>query len=259
MRAKAIVVVATLWLSACSVGIQHGLDEAEANQIIVVLDRAGIPASKEREEGRRPTWKVRVAGSEATRAWQVLREHELPRGRAPGFDLFQKGGLIPTQTEERALYQQALSGEITKMLLAYPGVVDARVLVSLPRERAFGAGGPAPKPTASVLLKQVADAQSVFKTADIQGLVAGAVPGLEPGQVTVVAAPVRPAEAPESTMARLGPFVVSRDSQSGLQIALIAGGLVVFVLGAAVVWGGLQLRRARSRLREAQASRETAE
>jgi type III secretion protein J len=259
MRALAVVLGTALWLSACSVDIQHGLDEAEANQIIVVLDRAGIPAGKEREEGRRPTWKVRVAASEATRAWQVLREHELPRGRAPGFDVFQKGGLIPTQTEERALYQQALSGEIARMLLAYPGVVDARVLVSLPRERSLGSAGPAPKPTASVLLKHAGDALRPFRAEDIQGLVAGAVPGLEPGQVTVVAASVRPAEVPESTMARLGPFVVSRDSQSGLQIALFAGGIVIFLLGTAVVWGGLLLRRTRALLREALAGREKAE
>src|SRR5262249_8045007 len=96
------IVVATA-LAACSVDIQHGLDEGEANQIIVVLDNAGTPAPKEREEGRPPTWKVRVPSSEATRAWQVLRAQELPRNRARGFEVFSKGGLIPTQTEERAL------------------------------------------------------------------------------------------------------------------------------------------------------------
>src|SRR5262249_47549782 len=161
-------------LAACSVDIQHGLDEGEANQILVALDKSGIPTTKEREEGRPPTWKVRVPSSESTRAWQVLRAQELPRNRARGFEVFAKGGLIPTQTEERALYQQAISGEITRMLLSYPGVLDARVLVSLPVARGLGAAAPAPKTSASVLLKYAGPEVPTLKT-DVQSLVAGAV------------------------------------------------------------------------------------
>src|SRR5205823_6052464 len=192
-----------------------------------------------------PTWKVRVASSEATRAWQVLRENELPRGRSQGFEVFGKGGLIPSRTEERALYQQALSGEITRMLRAYPGVIDARVLVSLPPERAFGTAAAAQRPTASVLVKH--DAAAPLKTTDLQSLVAGAVPGLDAKDVAVVATAARAAPANEAEMARLGPFVVAKGSYGGLQIALIAGAAAILVLGALVVFAALRLRRARPR------------
>jgi type III secretion system YscJ/HrcJ family lipoprotein len=245
-------------LAACSVDIQHGLDEVEANQIVVVLDRAGIPSTKRREEGRTPTWKVRVASSEATRAWQVLRENELPRGRAKGFEVFSKGGLIPTQTEERALYQQALSGEITKMLLSYPRVIDARVLVSVPRDRSFGSAAGTPRPSASVLVKH-ADPGTPFPSGDVQRLVAGAVPGLTAQDVTVVAT-AAPVSAPaDSGMAQLGPFVVSRGSYDGLWVALVAGAALIVALGAALVLGVVHLRRMRARLRDLESPRAPAE
>jgi type III secretion protein J len=259
MRAFLSAAAAAFALAGCSVDIQHGLEEAEANEIVVVLGRAGIPASKGREEGRKGTWKVRVASSEATRAWQVLREHELPRGRARGFEVFSKGGLIPTQTEERALYQQALSGEITKMLLSYPGVIDARVLVSLPRERSFGAQGAGPQATASVLVKYAAHAAATLKVADLQGLVAGAVPGLQASQVTVVATPAPAGAGNGPEMVQLGPFAVSRGSYDGLQISLIVAAVLVFLLGAAVVVGAFHLRRIRARLRERDAAQKPAE
>lgn len=253
MRTAALAVVA-LALAACGVDIQHGLDEAEANRILVVLDRAGIPASKEREEGRRPTWKVRVASGEATRAWAVLRRHELPRGPAKGFEVFSKGGLIPTQTEERALYQQALSGEVTKMLLSYPGVIDARVLVSLPRPRSLGAQGPPLRPSASVLVKYDASVKE-FSTRDVQALVAGGVPGLDLKDVTVVATPARPLADEEPAMVQVGPFVVARESGGGLRAALLVGSGAILLLAAAVILAALRLRRVRARLRELEAAR----
>jgi type III secretion system YscJ/HrcJ family lipoprotein len=258
MRIGGSWVTALLGLAACSVDIQHGLEETEANQIVVALDRAGIPASKQREDGRPPTWNVRVASSEATRAWQVLRREELPRSRSKGFEVFSKGGLIPTQTEERALYQQALSGEITRMLLSYPGVIDARVLVSMPPARVFGSQAPAARPTASVLLKVTGAEGASFKT-DVQGLVAGAVPGLDAKDIAVVALPAKAGAAEGPDLVRMGPFVVTRGSQSGLQIALIIGAALLLVLGAAVVYGALRLRRARARVRELEAAHRAAQ
>ena len=251
--AAALVCAASL--VSCKVDIQHGLDESEANQILVTLEGAGVPSSKGREEGRPPTWKIRVPSSEAARSWQILRQHELPRGRTKGFEVFGKAGLIPSQTEERALFQQAISGEVTRMLQAFPGVVDARVLISLPKERSIGVQGTAPKATASVLVKHEALEGTAFRTADVQALVAGAVPGLEAKDVVVVAMPVQPIKAVSTDMASLGPFVVSSGSQTGLQLALVAGLGAIILLGGAVVFGAVALRRLRGRLRDIESSR----
>lgn len=247
-RACGIVWVA-LALLACKVDIQHGLDEVEANHILVTLERAGVPSVKDREEGRPPTWKVRVPSSEAARAWQILRDHELPRGRTKGFEVFGKGALIPSQTEERALYQQAMSGEIARMLQAYPGVVDARVLVSLSRARPMAADAAAPKTRASVLIKFKPEGDVAFRSEDVQRLVAGAVPGLDAKDVAVVATPLRQTAGATSEMSALGPFVVSAGTQSSLQIALVAGLAVIVLLSIVVVVGVLALRRTRARLR----------
>lgn len=244
----------TLCGVACKVDIQHNLDEGEANQILVTLERSGIPSSKEREEGRPPTWKIRVPAGEAARSWQVLREHELPRGRTKGFEVFGRGGLVPSQTEERALYQQALSGEIARMLQAYPGVVDARVLVSAAPTRALAGAVVGPRATASVLIKHVAAPDSPFKPSDVQALVAGAIPGLDAKDVVVVATAIRVVPSAASEMLSVGPFAVSSGSRTALQLSLALGLALIALLAGLVVFGAIALRRARARVRDADVS-----
>ena len=50
------------------------------------------------------------------------------RPRQDGFgEIFGKGSLVPTPTEERALYVEALSGELARTLESVEGVTSARV------------------------------------------------------------------------------------------------------------------------------------
>ena len=85
--------LALLALTACSQEeIVHGLEESQANQVLVALDEDGMRAEKRREEGSEATWRVEVASSEAPRAQRLLAERELPRPRLPGLgETFGKG------------------------------------------------------------------------------------------------------------------------------------------------------------------------
>jgi type III secretion protein J len=177
----------------------HGLPEPQANQILVVLDEGGIEGRKVREDGTDGGWTVSVGRADAARAQRILAERELPRPRPSGFgDVFGRGGMVPTATEEHALYLHALAGELSRSVEAIDGVLEARVHLGLPQADPLRPGEPRP-PRASALVKcrpaACADVRAL--EAGIRELVSGAADGLEPSAVAVVLA----AAAPESPAA----------------------------------------------------------
>lgn len=95
--------------------------------------------------------------------------------------------MVPTPTEERALYLHAVAGELARSVEAVDGVVTARVHLALPPVDPLRTG-PAPAPRAAVLVKARPGARPRVEplAPGIQALVAGAVAGLDPGSVSVV-------------------------------------------------------------------------
>jgi type III secretion protein J len=193
-------------LLACACGgseeILHGLDEPQANQVLVALEDGGIGGRKERPDGAEAGWTVLVPSGSAGRAQRLLADRELPRPRAPGFgEVFGKGSMVPSATEERALYLHALAGELSRSVEAIDGVVEARVHLALPEPNPLRAE-PAPPARAAVLVKSLPGARERLTalSGGIQSLVAGAVAGLEPAAVSVVVAEAigssRPVPAP---------------------------------------------------------------
>jgi type III secretory pathway lipoprotein EscJ len=74
---------------------------------------------------------------------------------------------------------------------------------------------------------------------EVQGLVAGAVAGLEPANVTVVAQgrqARRNGAAPKDSLVPLGPFAVSPASAVHLRTWLVLSASLVGLLGLAVVF-----------------------
>ena len=175
--------------SGCEAQIQHGLDEKQANEIQAALSGRGIESSKVGEGGRKPSWAVAVPSRRASEAVQVLADLGLPRTRAEGLrETYGKGGLVPSASEERALYMGALSGELSQTLESYEGVLSARVHLVLP---ATARPGMAIVPSkAAVFLKVRPDSKVRLEAArdDIRALVAGSVEGLSPRDVTLVVA-----------------------------------------------------------------------
>jgi len=175
--------------------VLHGLDERQANQVLVALDDEGIGAEKRRDEGAEGRWRVEVASADAARSHRLLAERELARPEPAGFAaVYGKGSVVPTPAEDRARLLQALAGELSRSLEAVDGVQEARVHVALPPDEPLR-GGPPAAPRGSVLARARAGARGRVEAqvAGIQALVAGAVPGLEPAQVAVVVTESSPA------------------------------------------------------------------
>ncbi len=217
-RALALFLLA----SACggSEEILHGLDEPQANQVLVALEEAGLGGRKERADGAEAGWTVLVPSGAAGRAQRLLAERELPRPRPPGFgEVFGKGSMVPSAAEERALYLHALAGELSRSVEAIDGVVQARVHLALPEPNPLRAEA-APAPRAAVLVKSLPGARDRLAalSGGIQALVAGAVAGLEPGAVSVVVA-----EAVGSPRAQPEPRARPRWALAAGVVAALAG------------------------------------
>jgi type III secretion protein J len=219
-------VVLALGASACArEGLLHGLDERQANEVLVALDERGVAASKAREDGADERWRVEVEGGDAARAQRILAERELPRARPPGLaEVFGKGSMVPTPTEEHALLLHALAGELARSLEAVDGVVAARVHVGL-REPDPLRPGERGAPRASVLVKCRANSCAAVRTLEpgLRAVVAGAVDGLEPSAVALVVTEAAEAPPRAPPPPRRGGVLVGL----ALLAALGAGGLTV--------------------------------
>jgi type III secretion protein J len=245
---KRVLIVAWLFLAvgACAVPVAGGLEEGQANRVVVALDRAGVGADKEGDPAVEGKFRVVVERDDAPRAIAALRDEELPSPAVSGLlESMGKGSLVPSQLAEHTQYMAGLAGELEKTLSAIEGVLGARVHLSIPDADALREG-PRPKATASVLLKH-RGATPPIDVHEVKRLVAGAAPGLAPDDVAVVmvARPTGAAQA-DRTLSRLGPISATRGSVVVLRIVAAVVVLVdlVLVLAVLVLWS--RLRRVRA-------------
>jgi type III secretion protein J len=162
---------------------------------------------------------------------ELLRSLGLPRGRQPGFgDVYKSASLIPTPTEERARYNEALAGEVARTLETFDGVILARVHLVLPEPDPLAADGkPRVAAQAAVLLKIRAGQPAPIALADVQKLVAGSVPGLLPAAVSVVVTSAAAAPTGRETgLVALGPLRLTPHSRNSL---LLFGAAMLVVIG----------------------------
>jgi type III secretion protein J len=222
-------------LLGCSVPIEHKLEERAANEVVTELARAGIASSKGRNEENSELYNVVVAKGDNLRALEILRSLDLPRGRSPGFgEIYKQPSLIPTATEERARYVEALSGEIARTLESVEGVVRARVHLVIPEPDPLSVEGKASAPAqAAVLLKVRSGQPTPIGEADVQKLLSGSVSGLDQRAVAVVVtlAPDSPSGQGPGLVA-LGPLRLTPGSRTivGVGFAALSAALVSLAL-----------------------------
>lgn len=261
MRAVFALLVVAVMASGCAVPVAAGLEEAEANRVVVALDHAGVDAAKEADPQVEGRFRVSVPRDDAARALATMADEQLPRTRPRGvLDATDKGALVPSQAAEHAALVAGLAGELERSLANIDGVLAARVHLNLP-VRELLRDAPPPKPTASVLVEH-RGATPPIALESIQRLVAGGAPLVSPADVAVVFV-AHPARAPglRSELAHVGPITVARASLMTLKLAL--GALVVLVLAFAAatlaLWSRLgRLRREADAMPAASAQRSVA-
>jgi type III secretion protein J len=180
------LLVLLLFIAACNVDLYSKLSESEANEIVALLVRNGIHAS--RVLAKDGSSVVRVDDTAFADAISVLSDAGLPRQKFASIgDVFADNKLVSSPTEERARFIYALSQELSKTLSEIDGVLAARVHLVLPKNDPLREDQ---RPSsASVFIKHDPTVSLVPLLPQIKTLVTNSIEGLNYDKVSVVFVP----------------------------------------------------------------------
>lgn len=184
-----------LLLSGCeeSSSIVSGVDEREANQILVFLASRHVPAQKVAIKatgagtGNVMTYNILVSGKKQTEAMALLNQVGLPRRKNSDLlTLFAKQGLMSSEKEETIRYQAGLGAQIAGTIMKIDGVLDADVQLAFPEGDAEEKASK--RTTASVYVKHQGslDDPNLHLVTKIKRIVSSSVPALKVEDVTVI-------------------------------------------------------------------------
>ncbi len=175
--------------------IVNGLDEKEANEILVYLSSKNISAQKipvaaGTGGAKVILFDVSVDEEDANQAMSLLNQAGLPRRRGQNLlGIFANTGLVPSEMQDKIRYQAGLAEQIASTIRKIDGVLDAEVQISFPEEDPLNPQAKnQQKITSSVYIKHngVLDDPNSHLLTKIKRLVAASVTGLEYDNVTVI-------------------------------------------------------------------------
>ena len=157
------------------------LDPADSSHIAEKLDQMGVPY----QVGADGT-SIRVPADQALKLRMSMAQEGLPGGGSIGYEIFdQQQPLGTTSFEQQVNKLRAMEGELARTIKTIDLVKNARVHLVIPERQLFAKEQP--NPSASIILTMqggaVLDKQQVSA---IEHLVAAAVPGLKPNEVSIV-------------------------------------------------------------------------
>lgn len=233
--------LAALSLSACSKQeLLHDLDERDANEVIVLLDRHHFTAHKLQDgevTNKGAHYKIEVAAGDANDAWRVLTENHMPQKKDNGYaEVFATAGLIPTSSEEKAKMLAAIEGELARTIKSMDGILDARVHVVIPEDSVLKVKeGDKVDATAAVWFQYMPRAGKAPVTEQqIADLVANSIEGLKPEHVKVIGTQAM-AQEPEAEaggeMVKILGLTIHKQDVNKFKI-MVAGAVLMIVLFA---------------------------
>jgi len=249
-----LALVTLVMLSGCSQEVLHNVAEDEAARIVSVLQQHGITATKALDSAEDNSWRIVVPRSSVGRAFAILAEYKLPRVQERRFqDVFGKRKLVMTPSEERALFLEALQGEISHTLESIDGVIDARVhLVSVHRDIT---GKVISNSKASVMLEYQPNERGLtpLQPNEVKKLVANAVENLSVDGVEVIQKPASIAapsivQPTDFNLVSVGPLVVEESALPALKFIVGIGVLLLGGLGVLVFHQSRQIANLRDEL-----------
>ncbi|ADI37471.1 type III secretion periplasmic lipoprotein [Waddlia chondrophila 2032/99] len=235
--------------------IVNGLDEREANEIVVFLSNEGVDAAKVKSaEGsggggsKIALWDISVPEEQAIEAMSMLNRAGLPKRSGQSLlGIFSNTGLVPSEMQERIRYQAGLAEQIASTIRKFDGVLDAEVQISFPEEDPLNPGQKKGEITASVYVKHsgVLDDPNTHAITKIKRLVTGAVTGLKYDNVTVIADRARFADFPiglqrardeDKEYVSVWTIIVAKESLNRFRLVFFSFTLLLLFLILAFVW-----------------------
>ena len=178
----ALVGLGSYYLSRPDMEVLYsGLDRTDVTRIGAALTEAGMAFDVNAKGDA-----IMTPFSQTAPARMLLAEKGLPRSENAGYELFDNLGSIGlTSFMQEITRVRALEGEIARTIQSLAHVRAARVHIVLPDEGSFRRDQR--KPSASVVIRT--DQPEDFTSAQaIRHLVASAIPGMTPDEVTILSA-----------------------------------------------------------------------
>lgn len=189
MRRKITVIGATLAMFLAILGMSRlagnsemallyaGLDGSAAGEVIAALEQKGVPY-----EVRGDSIHVDATRRDALR--MELAGEGLPAAGVGGYELLDGlSGFGTTSQMFDAAYWRAKEGELARTIVATPGIKTARVHLAQPGQQLFQRDARA---SASVTVTTAGGKLSVVQARAFKHLIASAVSGLSPEDVSVI-------------------------------------------------------------------------
>lgn len=157
------------------------LDLTDSAQIVSELEARGIPY-----ELRNDGSQVLIPADQVMRMRMNLAQEGLPQGGSVGNEIFDQGqGLGTSAFLQNINRVRALEGELSRTIASLQPVKTARVHLVLPERQLFSRDRQ--EPSASIVL-QMKGVQRLTREQilSVQHLVASAVPGLRPSQISII-------------------------------------------------------------------------
>jgi type III secretion protein J len=237
--------------------IVNGLDEREANEILVFLSNKNIDAIKVQNAaaggggggGKIVLWDISVNSTQALDAMAYLNQAGLPRRRSQSLlNIFTGAGLVPSEMEQKIRYQAGLAEQIASTIRKIDGILDAEVQISFPEEDPLNPTEKKQKITASVYVKHngVLDDPNSHLTTKIKRLVAASVPALDYDNVTVIGERARFSDFPlggtpsqaeeEKHYVSIWSIIIAKESVTRFRLFFFSFTLLILLLTLALIW-----------------------
>lgn len=159
--------------------LSDGLSPADGGKVISALQKLGIPYQLQ-EAGN----VILVPAPQLAQARLQLGASQIPGSSSQNaWNQLENAPMTTSDLAQSTMATQALQSSLEQSIEAMNGIRNAQVFLARPPETPFLADQP--KPTASVVIEANQN-QAAAQAQSIAAMVAGAVPGLSPGDVTVV-------------------------------------------------------------------------
>lgn len=174
-------VLLTQWATRPEMQLLFGnLEIDQSSQIAEKLGEMNVPY--ELRNGGRSLFVP--AGQIYTLRASLARDGLLPKSGEPGYEIFDNEKIGVSPLVQKMNYNRALQGELARTIQVFEGIELARVHIVRPEQTMFTTAGE--KASASVMVRVRPGWKLPQATiAAIQNLVAGAIEGLGPEQVTI--------------------------------------------------------------------------
>jgi flagellar M-ring protein FliF len=156
------------------------LSQEDAAEVVAKLKAKKIPYNL-KDSGKT----IEVPAKDVYETRIELAKEGLPKGGGVGFELFDKTSFGVTEFAQNVNYQRALQGELARTISTLEEVEEARVHLTLPKERLFISEDNEAKAAVVIKLKR-GETLSRDKVKAIASLVVGAVKGLKIQNVQIV-------------------------------------------------------------------------